>query len=86
LFTGLSNASTYYVRIASGNFSGAGLLTSWISVAGNGLDNGTDHDDNGVDDTATTTNGIKKTRRSAMVVAKASGAAAIRSRPRKARH
>ena len=33
-----------------------------------------------------TAGGIKKTRRSATVAAKASGAAAIRSRPRKARH
>lgn len=59
LFSGLSNTGTYYVRIASRNFSGGSILNGWISVAGNGPDNSTDHDDNGVDDAATTTNGIK---------------------------
>jgi hypothetical protein len=61
LFNGLNNASTYYVRVASSNFSGAGALTGFISVTGNGSDNGVDNDDNGVDDAATATNGIKST-------------------------
>lgn len=59
LFTGLSNAGTYYVRVASSNFSGAGLLTGCLSLSGNGTDNGVDHDDNGVDDANPATSGVK---------------------------
>ncbi|MBL9146894.1 MAG: putative Ig domain-containing protein [Verrucomicrobiaceae bacterium] len=59
LFSGLSSNQSYYVRVAPSNFAAASVLDGFLSVTGNGTDNGVDHDDNGVDDTAATINGIK---------------------------
>ena len=59
LFSGLSSSQSYYVRVAPANFNPASVLDGFLSVTGNGTDNGVDNDDNGVDDAATTANGIK---------------------------
>ena len=58
-FSPLPSNQTYYVRVAASNFGIGGPLDGWVSVTGNGVDDGVNHDDNGIDDTAAITNGIK---------------------------